>query len=118
MRTLDIISVVGLLLLVSTLQAAEEESLDQFKATAAARARHADMDSNIYFSVADRNPGKVLLKKQKAAGIDANSLAVDPHFVDPAKGDFRLMPGSPALKPGIVPIDLSKVGLQDTPPTQ
>jgi len=33
-------------------------------------------------------------------------------FVDPSNGDFRFKPVSPALKMGIVPIDLSKVGLQ------
>ena len=37
------------------------------------------------------------------------------YFVDPANGDFRLRPDSPALKLGFVPIDLSKIGLrQDT----
>ena len=33
-------------------------------------------------------------------------------FVDPENGDFRLKPDSPALKLGIVPIDLSKIGLR------
>ena len=53
-----------------------------------------------------------MLKKQHRDGVDANSLAVDPLFVDPENGDFRFKPGSPALKLGIVPIDLSKVGLR------
>jgi len=35
-------------------------------------------------------------------------------FVDPENGDFRLKPDSPALKLGIVPIDLSKIGLRKT----
>jgi len=32
--------------------------------------------------------------------------------VDPENGDFRFKPNSPALKLGIVPFDMSKVGLQ------
>jgi hypothetical protein len=47
--------------------------------------------------------------------VDAHSLAVDPLFVDAANGDFRLKAGSPAVKLGFVPIDLSKVGLRDAP---
>lgn len=33
-------------------------------------------------------------------GCDANSLSGDPKFIDPAKGDFRVKDGSPALKLG------------------
>ena len=54
-----------------------------------------------------------MLKKQQDDGVDAHSLAVDPQFVDPANGDFRLKPGSPALRFGFVPFDMSKVGLVD-----
>ena len=39
---------------------------------------------------------------------------VDPMFIDPENGDFRFKPGSPALEMGIVPIDLTKVGLRST----
>jgi hypothetical protein len=44
--------------------------------------------------------------------VDTHSQAVDPLFVDPENGDFRLRPDSPALRMGIVPIDLLKVGLR------
>jgi len=53
-----------------------------------------------------------MLEKQQRDGVDAHSLAVDPLFVDPENGDFRLRPDSPALKLGLVPIDLSNVGLR------
>ncbi|MCC9654566.1 right-handed parallel beta-helix repeat-containing protein [Rhodopirellula sp. JC737] len=79
---------------------------------ALARAKDADTDHNIYFCVGNLELGKQMLEKQQRDGIDTHSLAVDPLFVDPANGDFRLRPDSPALKLGFVPIDLSKIGLE------
>ena len=78
-----------------------------------ARAKDADTDYNIYFYAVDPGLGKTMLEKQQIDGVDAHSLAVDPLFVDPANGDFRFKPDSPALKLGIVPLDMSKVGLRD-----
>jgi hypothetical protein len=49
----------------------------------------------------------------KTVQDNSPSLAVDPLFVDPENGDFRFKPGSPALKMGIVPIDLSEIGLRN-----
>ncbi|YCM42793.1 right-handed parallel beta-helix repeat-containing protein [Verrucomicrobiaceae bacterium 227] len=77
-----------------------------------AASKDADTDSNIYFCVADPKLGEAMLTKQREDGVDANSQAIDPLFVDPANGDFRFKPDSPALKMGIVPIDLSKIGLR------
>ncbi len=76
-------------------------------------ARMADIDSddNIYFCKAERWRGDSVLKKLQHDGVDGNSRAVDPMFIDPENGDFRFKPGSPALKMGIAPFDLSKVGL-------
>ena len=81
---------------------------------ALAVAKDADTDFNIYYCAADRALGKTMLKKQQRDGVDAHSQSVDPLFVDPENGDFRFKPGSPALKMGIVPVDLSKVGLLTT----
>jgi hypothetical protein len=77
-----------------------------------ARSKDADADYNIYYCAADSSLGETMLKKQRSDGVDAHSLAVDPLFVDPEHGDFRFRPDSPALKMGIVPIDLSKIGLR------
>ncbi|MDO7172474.1 right-handed parallel beta-helix repeat-containing protein [Mariniflexile sp. AS56] len=77
-----------------------------------ARVMDADTDYNIYFNTVDLEMGKALIEKNQKNGVDLNSQAVDPLFVDPENGDFRFKPDSPALKMGIVPIDLSKVGLR------
>jgi len=77
-----------------------------------ARVKDADTDYNIYYCAADQSLGRTMLAKQRADGVGAHSLAVDPLFVDPENGDFRLRADSPALKIGIVPIDLSEIGLR------
>jgi len=77
-----------------------------------ARMTDINSDYNIYYCKADNSRGDNVLKKLQGNGGDANSLAVDPMFVDPENGDFRFKPGSPALKMGIVPIDMSKIGLR------
>ncbi|MFG0289523.1 MAG: right-handed parallel beta-helix repeat-containing protein [Rhodopirellula sp. JB044] len=79
---------------------------------ALARAADADTDRNIYFCTTDPNVAKDMLEKQQIDGVDHNSLATDPLFVDPENGDFRFRPDSPAWKLGIVPIDVSKIGLR------
>ena len=77
-----------------------------------ARSKDADTDFNIYFCSADPEMGKAMLEKQQRDGMDKNSRSVDPLFVDPENGDFRFKPRSPALKMGIVPFDMKKVGLR------
>lgn len=77
-----------------------------------AAAKQADTDHNIYFCANNPRLGEQMLEKQQRDGVDAGSLAVDPLFVDPANGDFRLQPNSPALQLGFVPFDMSKVGLR------
>ncbi|MCS7469945.1 right-handed parallel beta-helix repeat-containing protein [Stieleria sp. ICT_E10.1] len=79
-----------------------------------ARSKDADTDFNIYYSSTDPELAKQTLEKQQGDGVDANSRATDPMFVDPENGDFRFKPGSPALEMGIIPIDLSQIGLRNT----
>lgn len=80
-----------------------------------AKSTQADTDRNIYFCASDSSLGTQMLEKQQSSGVDANSLAVDPLFVDPANGDFRFRPESPAFSLGFEPLDLSKVGLLERP---
>ena len=77
-----------------------------------ARMKDIDSDHNIYFCKAKPSLGEEALAKLQRKGVDKASLAVDPLFVDPENGDFRLKPNSPALKLGFVPFDVTKVGLR------
>ncbi len=77
-----------------------------------ARASDADFDSNIYYCPANPAIAEATLEKQQANGGDIHSKAVDPLFVDPQNGDFRFQPDSPAIQMGIVPIDVSEIGLR------
>jgi len=72
-----------------------------------------DSDFNIYYCKPDNSLAKKTLNSlQENDNSDKNSLATDPMFVDPENGDFRFKPGSPAIEMGIVPIDISKIGLR------
>ncbi|MGJ8592756.1 MAG: right-handed parallel beta-helix repeat-containing protein [Aquaticitalea sp.] len=77
-----------------------------------ARIKDVDSDLNIYFCKADISIAKERLKKSQKDGVDANSLAADPMFMNPEDGDFRFKPDSPAIKMGILQIDRSKIGLR------
>ena len=48
----------------------------------------------------------------RKAGQDVDGAIADPLFVDPAKGDWRLRSGSPALKAGFVPFDWRRAGVE------
>jgi hypothetical protein len=57
-------------------------------------------------------PGQDIIAKENRGGSDVGMLFVDPMFDEEAmkKQIFRFKPGSPAIKLGIKPIDLSKAG--------
>jgi hypothetical protein len=60
------------------------------------------MDHNLYWQAA----GQPI----RMAKNDRDSIVEDPKFVNPAKRDFRLKPGSPAEKIGFKPFDYAKAG--------
>jgi hypothetical protein len=68
-------------------------------------------DRNLFWCPANADWGKNYVSAMRRRGIEKNSIVADPQFVDPAKGDFRLKKGSPALKLGFEPIDTAKIGL-------
>jgi len=74
--------------------------------------KDADTDYNIYYCTGNTELAQKALGRQQRDGVDAHSRAVDPFFVDPENADFRFKADSPALKLGIVPIDISKIGLR------
>jgi len=85
--------------------------IKNFRVPNGAYAKDADTDHNIYYCAQDLSVSNAVLKQKQSEGVDANSMVTDPLFVDPSNGDFRFKPGSPAAKLGIVPLDLSQVGL-------
>jgi hypothetical protein len=73
-----------------------------------------EMRRNLYWRVGG---GEVKMGPEswtdwRARGMDEGSAVADPLFVDLARRDFRLKPGSPAIQLGFEPIDLSAVGPQ------
>ena len=73
-----------------------------------------EMDYNLYFNPTQKLD-EVKFNNQTWAewrqrGNDRHSLYADPQFVDAAKRDFRLKPGSPALGLGFQPIDITAAG--------
>jgi len=70
------------------------------------------LDYNLYWQAAGQPIlfGKETLAEWRKQGQDVHSLVANPLFVDPDHGEFSLKPGSPALKIGFHPIDLSHVG--------
>jgi hypothetical protein len=63
-----------------------------------------EMDRNMFTSEADRDA----FRKE---GCDAHSIFGDPMFVDPAKGDYRVQEGSPALAMGFKNFPMDQFGV-------
>ena len=77
-------------------------------------------DWNLYWDARpDKTPNAMpfagaTLEAWRQRGHDVHSVIADPQFVAPEKFDFRLKRGSPALKLGFKPINLSQVGVRKT----
>jgi hypothetical protein len=70
------------------------------------------LDNNLYWNAAGKPIGfaGMSLEEWQKKGQDQHSLIADPRFRDPDKGDFRLLPGSPADRIGFISPDLTGVG--------
>jgi len=78
-------------------------------------------DVGAFFTTVITRDGKsrrYTLDEWRALGLDKNSIYGDPMFTDPAKGNYRLKPESPALKLGFEEFDLSRAGLLPDFPQQ
>ncbi|PYK57190.1 MAG: hypothetical protein DME21_17915, partial [Verrucomicrobia bacterium] len=79
---------------------------------------HYQMDYNLYFDARPDTSADTMkfagasLADWRQRGHDGQSIIADPLFVDPKNCDFRLKPGSPALRLGFKPVDLSEVGVR------
>jgi hypothetical protein len=83
-------------------------------------------DANLYHLPRSREPwvrweahpaglASSSVEEWRAAGFDANAVFADPRFVDPARGDYRLAPDSPAHALGFAPIPFERIGIRPEP---
>ncbi len=72
--------------------------------------QHYELGPNLYWHSPAKEkifPGdKTLAEWQQATGQDTGSLVADPLFINPAAGNYRLHPGSPAELIGFKPFDV------------
>lgn len=71
-----------------------------------------DINSNLYFNPSNPNWMDIHFERMRAIGKETSSLFADPMFIDVAGENFGFKPESPALKLGIEPLDVSKMGLK------
>ncbi|NIP85343.1 MAG: PDZ domain-containing protein [Planctomycetales bacterium] len=64
-----------------------------------------EIDRNLFVAAQHRDAFR-------AQGCDTHSLVGDPMFVDPARGDYRVQPGSPALTLGFKNFPMDRFGVQ------
>ena len=71
----------------------------------------AEMDFNLVqsYGATTTSPAKRL---QEQSGRDEHSIMGDAHFVDPARGDYRVKDGSPALALGFVNFPMDRFGVR------
>lgn len=70
-----------------------------------------EMDENLVHRLDVATP-KPATRMAEQSRRDAHSIIADAQFIDPAKGDFRVRDGSPALKLGFVNFPMDQFGVQ------
>jgi hypothetical protein len=63
------------------------------------------VDRNLFSNASD-------LRQARSSGTDAHSIAGDPQFSDPAKGDFTVRSSSPAIALGFVNFPMDQFGVR------
>ncbi len=71
----------------------------------------AAMDDNL-LQTAGATTNRPALKLQSQSGRDEHSILADAQFMDPARGDYRVKTGSPALALGFVNFPMDQFGVQ------
>jgi hypothetical protein len=69
-----------------------------------------DADHNLYWNVVDPDWARQHLTRERSRGVEHNSHAVDPCFVNIEEGDFRLRADSPLPELGFVVPDIIAAG--------
>jgi hypothetical protein len=71
----------------------------------------AEMDFNL-LQVHGASNSAPATQLQRQSGRDANSIVADAQFVDPARGDYRVRDGSPAMALGFVNFPMDQFGVR------
>jgi len=74
-----------------------------------ARLRDTESDLNLYWCTTDPEAGPRFLAEAQSFGTDTDSLAMDPGFANPEKGDFHLGPDAPARRIGFHDLPLDRM---------
>lgn len=72
------------------------------------------VDYNLIWFIDDRSKAAAILEESRKKGYETHSLVADPLFANPAEGDFRLAPNSPAITQlGFQPLEIDRMGLTE-----
>jgi hypothetical protein len=71
----------------------------------------AEMNFNLMHDI-NAGTNTLALRLQQLSGRDEQSIVADAQFIDPARGDYRVKDGSPALTLGFVNFPMDRFGVQ------
>ena len=89
-----------------------EDSPAFYRERAGTKLQDCQPDYNLFFCAGYPEWSQQYLHGLQARGLEQHSLAADPFFVAPEKGDFRLRTNSPAFHIGFHPIAVERIGIQ------
>jgi hypothetical protein len=89
-----------------------EDSPAFYRERAGTKLQDCQPDYNLFFCASDPGWSQQYLHDLQGKGLEQHSLAADPLFIAPEKGDFRLWTNSPAFHLGFRPIAVERIGIQ------